>query len=152
MAVTTPTVRLATLSDLGALLPLVRGYREFYRQQHDAEGERVFIERHLRNASSRIYIAEAGGVPVAFMQIFKTYSTVHLGCVWVLEDLFVDLKHRHSGIGTALLKRALSDAREDKASGMFLETAHDNVAAQGVYEKAGWVREGRFIKYNAPLA
>jgi ribosomal protein S18 acetylase RimI-like enzyme len=34
---------------------------------------------------------------------------------------------------------------------MFLETANDNFAAQALYEKAGWAREGRFLKYNAPL-
>jgi predicted GNAT family acetyltransferase len=34
---------------------------------------------------------------------------------------------------------------------MFLETAMDNVTAQRVYARAGWSREGRFYKYNAPL-
>lgn len=58
---------------------------------------------------------------------------------------------RHAGVGSALLSRALQHVRSDGASGMFLETAHDNAAGQALYEKAGWTREGRFIKYNAPL-
>lgn len=34
---------------------------------------------------------------------------------------------------------------------MFLETAENNAAAQRAYEQAGWTREARFRKYNAPL-
>jgi ribosomal protein S18 acetylase RimI-like enzyme len=152
MAVTTPAIRRATLEDVAALLPLVRGYREFYQQRHDAHRECEFIESHLRDGSSVVYLAEVDGAAAGFMQLFKTYSTVHLSPAWILEDLFVDPVHRKNGVASALLGRALAHAREDGASGMFLETAHDNVTAQALYERAGWVREGRFIKYNAPLA
>lgn len=97
-------------------------------------------------------MAEVDGRAAAFMQLFKTHSTVHLCGWWILEDLFVDPAYRHAGIASSLLARALEHVREDGAGGMFLETAHDNLAAQAVYEKAGWTREGRFLKYNAPLA
>lgn len=139
------------MKDAAALLPLVEAYRVFYNQRPDAQGERAFIESHLRKHTSVIYIAEADGAAAGFMQLFKTYSTVHLCSSWILEDLFVNPAHRHAGVGSALLSHALQHVREDGAGGMFLETAHDNVAAQALYEKAGWVREGRFIKYNAPL-
>jgi ribosomal protein S18 acetylase RimI-like enzyme len=152
MAVSSITVRHATLKDAPALLPLVEAYRIFYKQRPDSKAEREFIEDHLRKHTSVIYIAEADGAAAGFMQLFKTYSTVHLCGSWILEDLFVDPKYRHCGVGNALLSHALQHARDDGAGGMFLETAHDNHAAQALYEKAGWVREGRFIKYNAPLA
>jgi ribosomal protein S18 acetylase RimI-like enzyme len=145
-------IRAATLADLEALLPLVREYRVFYKQQPDEKRERAFIEPHLRNGSSTIYIAEIHGNAVAFMQLFRTYSTVHLGPAWILEDLFVDPRYRNRGIAAALLQKAVKHACEDGACGMFLETANDNVAAQSVYEASGWTREGRFLKYNAPLA
>lgn len=152
MALAAVTIRHATSDDVEALLPLVRAYRVFYEQPPDPRRERAFIEAHLRNQTSVIYIAQAQGHAAGFMQLFKTYSTVHLGSSWILEDLFVDPACRHAGVGRALLDQALIYAQSDGASGMFLETAHDNVAAQALYEKAGWVREGRFIKYNAPLA
>ncbi len=145
-------IRHATPVDLQVLLPLVQGYRVFYKQQPDAVREREFIENHLRNGTSTIYIAEADGNAAGFMQLFRTYSTVHLAPSWILEDLYVDPGYRKRGIAAALLQRALEHAREDGAYGMFLETANDNVAAQSVYEAAGWSREGRFIKYNAPLS
>jgi ribosomal protein S18 acetylase RimI-like enzyme len=151
MAVTTPTIRRAALADLDAVLPLVRAYRAFYKREPDAERERNFVEAHLRDGTSAIYIAEVHGAAAGFMQLFKSHSTVHLAPSWILEDLFVEPAYRRSGIAGALLRRALEHAREDGAAGMFLETANDNVAAQAVYENAGWTREGRFIKYNAPL-
>ena len=145
-------IRLATIADLDALLPLVQAYRVFYQREPDAQRERAFIEAHLRNGTSTIYIAEAAGKPVGFMQLFKTYSTVRLANSWILEDLFVMPESRGRGVASELLARALEHARADGACGMFLETAQDNVTAQRVYERAGWTREGHFLKYNAPLA
>lgn len=144
-------VRRAGAADLKALLPLVQAYRVFYKQEPEHDRERTFLEKHLRDSTSVIYIAEVNGQAVAFVQLFKTYSTVHLSNAWILEDLFVKPELRGRGIASALLATAVEHAREDGASGMFLETAYDNDTAQHVYEKAGWTREGRFYKYNAPL-
>lgn len=152
MAVRAPAIRQATLEDADVLLPLVQAYRVFYEQRPDLRRERAFIEGHLRNDTSVIYVAEVGGRAAGFMQLFKTYSTVHLSVALILEDIFVDPAFRGLGVASALLAGALEQARTDGACGMFLETAHDNRAAQALYEKAGWVREGHFIKYNAPLA
>jgi len=147
----TITIRRATPSDIDAILPLVAGYRVFYEQPPDEPRERAFIESHLHNHTSTVYVAHVDGETAGFAQLFKTYSTVHLEPCWVLEDLFVAEEYRHRGVAGALLARALEHARDDGAAGMFLETAHDNVAAQALYEKSGWKRETRFIKYNAPL-
>jgi GNAT superfamily N-acetyltransferase len=58
---------------------------------------------------------------------------------------------RMPGVAAALLERAIDHARAIGAVAMFLETAMNNVAAQSVYERAGWTREAHFCKYNAPL-
>ncbi len=145
------TIRAATRDDVSALLPLVRAYRVFYEQQPDGERERAFLERHLQNGTSVVYLAEIDGEAAGFVQLFKTYSTVHLSSAWILEDLFVAQAHRGRGIGRRLLDRAKEHALADGASGMFLETAYENETAQRLYERAGWTREGRFYKYNAPL-
>ncbi|HZT14171.1 MAG TPA: GNAT family N-acetyltransferase [Candidatus Baltobacteraceae bacterium] len=151
MSETPLLIERATAEDLDALLPLVRAYRVFYKQQPDEAREREFVARHLRDGTSVMYVARSGGSAAGFMQLFKTYSTVHLAPAWILEDLFVDPNARRAGIAAALLERALAHARESGACGMFLETAYDNVTAQRVYERAGWTREGRFYKYNAPV-
>lgn len=144
-------IRRAGTSDLEALLPLVRAYREFYERPADAERERAFMRGHLERGTSIVFVAQAGDALVGFTQLFPTYSTVRLAPALILEDLFVEPHRRGSGIATALLERAVAYARETVAAGMFLETAYDNVSAQRVYERNGWTREERFYKYNAPL-
>lgn len=144
-------VRRAALADLEALLPLVRGYREFYKQQHDPERERAFVQGHLHDATSAIFVAELDDALLGFVQLFQTHSTVRLAPALILEDLFVEERARGRGVATALLEAALAYARELGAAVMFLETAAENVRAQGVYERAGWSRESIFYKYNAPL-
>ena len=143
-------IRRATVADIDALLPLVTAYRVFYEQKPDANRERELIEKHLTETRSVVFIAWAESKAVGFVQLFQTYSTVWLGPQLILEDLFVDPCVRRGGIASRLLGRAMEYAREIGSTGMFLETAIDNATAQAVYERAGWTREGRFYKYNAP--
>jgi ribosomal protein S18 acetylase RimI-like enzyme len=141
----------ATHDDLEALLPLVSAYRSFYQQDRDGGRERAFVARHLKDGTSTIYLArDERGIAVGFVQLFQTYSTVKLGPLLILEDLFVAPEARGRGVASKLLARAVERSREISAVGMFLETAMDNVVAQRMYERAGWERESRFYKYNAP--
>lgn len=146
-------IALATIDDLEALLPLITGYRVFYRREPEPKRERGFVERNLREGRSTIFLVRnlERGTVVGFTQIFQTHSTVWLGPSLTLEDLFVAPEARGAGAATLLLERAEAYAREIGAVGMFLETAIDNDAAQRVYERAGWTREDRFYKYNARL-
>jgi ribosomal protein S18 acetylase RimI-like enzyme len=140
----------ATLADLESVLPLVGAYREFYEQRPDAAGERKLITQHLEKGTSTMFVARLDRNVVGFVQLFTTYSTVWLGPSLILEDLFVAPAARGEGVAAKLVARSMEYAKEVAAVGMFLETAHDNLAAQRVYERAGWTREGRFYKYNAP--
>ena len=142
----------ATFADLDALLPLLAAYRQFYKQTPDERREREFLAGHLERATSTVFVARDSTGAIGFAQLFPLASGVSLGPEYLLADLCVAENARRSGAGAALLARALEFARESGATGMFLETAVDNVRAQSVYERAGWTRESRFLKYNAPLS
>ncbi len=145
------TVERAARGDLDTLLPLVGAYRTFYKQVPDLRREREFLRRRLEDGTSTIYLArDERGAAVGFVQIFQAYSTVRLGPSLILEDLFVVPTARKMGVARRLLQRASELARDVGAVNMFLETATDNVGARAVYERAGWTREGHFLKYNAP--
>jgi len=145
------TVRRASIDDVERLAPLVRAYRVFYKQEPDDAGERRFLGKHLRDATSTLFFAQCDGKAVGFVQIFESWSTVRLAPVLILEDLFVEPAWRERGIARALIDAALAYARESGAAGMFLETAVDNERAQRVYAREGWLREAQFVKFNAPL-
>ncbi len=138
-------------ADLEVLLPLVREYRVFYEQEPDEGRERNFIQKHLRDATSTLFVAFADARAVGFIQIFESWSTVRLAPVLILEDLFVSPEWRGHGIGRSLVYAAVAYARENGAASMSLETAITDEQAQRVYEREGWQREQKFLKYNAPL-
>jgi ribosomal protein S18 acetylase RimI-like enzyme len=144
-------IQRAVMSDLDKLLPLLQGYRVFYKQRPDPAGEHRFLHERLTSHDSTIFIARSAADAVGFVQLSTVCSLVHLGPVLLLEDLYVDPVARGKGVARALLDRAKAHALQLKASGMFLETAHTNRAAQRVYERAGWQLESVFRKYNCPL-
>jgi GNAT superfamily N-acetyltransferase len=144
-------VQRAGAADIEALLPLVQAYRVFYEQPPDDPGERRFMLKHLRDSSSAVFLASCEERAAGFVQLFESWSTVRLAPVLVLEDLFVHEAFRNRGVATALMDAAIHFARETGAAAMFLETAADNLRAQQVYERNGWLRETHFLKYNAPL-
>jgi ribosomal protein S18 acetylase RimI-like enzyme len=145
-------IRRATIDDLETLLPLVTGYREFYKRTADPEQEREFMRSHLERATSVVFIAFVDGRAAGFVQLYPTFSTTNLKPALILEDLFVSPEARKGGLASKLLARANEYMREIGASGMFLETAMDNLTAQSVYERNGWTREATFYKYNAPVS
>ncbi|MDQ6929890.1 MAG: GNAT family N-acetyltransferase [Candidatus Eremiobacteraeota bacterium] len=137
--------------DFDDLLPLFRAYRLFYERAAEPAAEHRFLSERLANADSTIFIARDGTSAVGFVQLFTTFSSVYLGPVLLLEDLFVHPDARGRGTASALLGRSRGHAAQLRAVGMFLETAHTNRAAQRVYERAGWQLECAFRKYNCPL-
>ena len=54
---------------------------------------------------------------------------------------------RGRGVGSLLLERAVAWAREQGAHKMFLEVWPHNTGAQRLYEKFGFVTEGRFVRH-----
>lgn len=144
-------IQRAVMTDLEALLPLLQAYRVFYKQKPDPAGEHRFLHERLTNHDSAIFVARGKEKSVGFVQLYTVCSLVRLGPALLLEDLYVDPEARGRGVARALLDRAKAHAVQLKATGMFLETAHTNRAAQRVYERAGWQLESVFRKYNCPL-
>jgi len=78
-------------------------------------------------------------------------NTLAMRPIWLLEDLYVDGLARGQGFATALLRYAEAFARTTGAERLTLATAHDNVAAQHIYKKLGYVREEHFLYFHRLL-
>jgi len=65
--------------------------------------------------------------------------------------LYVDPSVRGKGIATAFLKHAEEFARRTGAERLTLATAHDNLAAQSIYRKLGYIREEHFWIFHRLL-
>lgn len=51
------------------------------------------------------------------------------------------------GIGKKLLEKAIAFVEETGAKGVLLETDQDNLSAQSLYEKTGFIRESNYFYF-----
>lgn len=146
-------VRRAVQQDLDTIAPLFDGYRQFYRQRSDVAGARAFLAERLAGNESVLLLAEHGDEAVGFAQVYPTFSSVRMGRVWILNDLFVAPVARQLGIARALLTAATDFACDSGALGLQLETGSDNVSAQALYRSAGWSQDGNLhFHFDFPVA
>jgi GNAT superfamily N-acetyltransferase len=136
----------ATQSHLDQVLPLFDQYRIFYNQQSDREGAGKFLLDRLLNDESVLFLALDEGRGIGFTQLFKSFSSVSMQPVFILNDLFVAKSHRNKGVGAALLRKAQQYCRDKQYKGLALETAVDN-PAQLLYERMGWEKESHCFHY-----
>ncbi|HET8551258.1 MAG TPA: GNAT family N-acetyltransferase [Gammaproteobacteria bacterium] len=140
----------AGIGDLDRVAPLFDGYRQFYNQPPDLPLARGFMAKRLERADSVIFIAiersNDGEMPLGFVQLYPSFSSVHACPIWILNDLFVVPESRGLGIGRALMARAREHAIDTGAGQLFLETAPDN-PAQKLYESLGYVCQNGTSKY-----
>ncbi len=144
-------VRRAQVSDLEDLATLFDGYRQFYEQASDLSAAREFLRLRFARDESVIFIAHDGWRAVGFTQLYPSFSSVSMGPIFVLNDLFVAPEARKKGIGRLLLEAAAAHAKATGAIRLTLTTATTNTTAQVLYESTGWKRDTKFFTYNLAL-
>lgn len=146
----TMSIRQATIADLEALSVLFDGYRQFYGRDSDVAAAKRFLLDRFDHAESVLFIAHDGTDPVGFTQLYPSFSSVSLGRIFILNDLFVNELGRRKGVGSALLSAAAGYAKAVGAVRLALSTALTNTNAQALYEAEGWERDDDFF-YTYPI-
>ncbi len=95
----------------------------------------VFLSRVLFNSGIIEYQEYVG-----FAIMYPFYSTIYLKKIWLLNDLFVEKKYRHQGIGNLLLDNCISLSEKTDSGGIVLETLIESFGAKKLVEKKGLVR------------
>jgi len=134
------------------IAPMFDAYRCWYGQDSDPDGARHFISQRLALNEAEIFLARLGDRPVGFTQLYPMFSSISMGRIWILNDLFIDESARRQGIGTILLETAAEFARALGAVRLLLETKPDNKAAQAAYEALGWKQDTDFLNYSLELS
>ena len=85
-------ISVVTQGDLPELLPLMRGYCDFYRVT-PSDDELLAMSRALiadpQREGMQLLAREDGGTPIGFATIFWTWSTLSASRIGVMNDLFV---------------------------------------------------------------
>jgi ribosomal protein S18 acetylase RimI-like enzyme len=145
----------AGFSEIDAMAPLFDAYRVFYGQPSDPGKAREFLEARLSAGESALFLAREketdGGAALGFVQLYPSFSSVSLGPIQILNDLFVAPEAQRRGVGRALLLRAHDFAREAGAIRVVLSTAKDNVRARSLYVSLGYALDSVFDHYALAL-
>lgn len=142
-------VRQMALDDLDLLVPLFDQYMVFYGKPSQPDRHREYLESRLAAKQAVIFgFFSEHDVLSGFVLNYFSFSSVSLGKIVVLNDLFVVPFSRGQGIGEALIRRSWELAKEHGAVRVDLGTAKTNEVAQGLYEKLGFVRDNEFFSYS----
>src|SRR5579884_3521852 len=121
-------IRLASMADLSSLTTLFDAYRVFYGRAsaHRAAGE--FLAARLSAGESIILVAvrQRTDEILGFAQLFRGFSSLSLGTVIVLNDLFVIPSARRHGVGGRLVDASIAYAGQSGALRVDLESHPDN--------------------------
>jgi GNAT superfamily N-acetyltransferase len=145
-----------TEADLPELLPLMRGYCDFYEVAPSDDAllalARTLIDDPEQQGLQLIARDDEDGRAVGFATIFWTWSTLSADRLAVMNDLFVAEGARGGGIADALIAACAEQCRERGVPELAWQTAHTNMRARAVYERVGASRDERWLDYSLGVA
>lgn len=144
--------------DLADLLPLMRGYCEFYGT---APGDDA-LERLARacladpkSTGTQLIARGPDRLPLGFATIYWTWSSTRAAPIGLMNDLFVAPAARGTGLGRALIDACARLTASRGRAILEWETAPDNHRAQRVYdatpaERSTWVAYDWDLEVHPP--
>ncbi|HEV2431318.1 MAG TPA: GNAT family N-acetyltransferase [Burkholderiales bacterium] len=106
----------------------------------NAEKQRAALQAILGDPTKgKVFVAREGREVVAMASLLYTISTAEGGKAALFEDLVTAPEHRKRGIGEALLKHVVAQARAEGVLRITLLTDMQNERAQAMYRRAGFV-------------
>jgi GNAT superfamily N-acetyltransferase len=140
-------------ADLEELLPLLRGYCEFYEVAPSDEAL-LAVSRALiadpEHEGVQLIARQPDGTAVGFATIYWTWQTLAAARLGVMNDLFVADAARGTGLAERLIAACRERAAEHGARELTWQTAKDNARAQKVYDRIGG-RRSEWLDYSLPV-
>jgi GNAT superfamily N-acetyltransferase len=140
-------------ADLDDLVPLLRGYCDFYEVSPSDEAllalSRALIADPEREGLQLI-ARQPDGKAVGFATVYWTWQTLNAARLGVMNDLFVTQDARGTGLADRLIAACRERAAAHGARELAWQTAKDNHRAQAVYERVGGHRS-EWLDYSLPV-
>jgi GNAT superfamily N-acetyltransferase len=142
-----------TGGDLDELLPLMRGYCDFYNVSPTDDAllalARALIADPEREGVQ--LIARRDEEAVGFATIYWSWATTIAARIGVMNDLFVTSAARGSGAAEALIRVCVEECRQHGAAQLTWQTAPDNERAQRVYDRIG-AKRSQWVDYSLDVS
>jgi ribosomal protein S18 acetylase RimI-like enzyme len=137
--------------DLDDLLPLMRGYSDFYEVDPSDDAllalSRALVANPDYDGVQLIARDSETNAALGFATVYWLWSTSRAARIGVMNDLFTAQGARGRGVGEALIRACLELVRERGAALLQWQTAPDNLTAQSLYERVGGIREQWYDYY-----
>jgi len=146
------------VEDADSIAPLFDAYRQFYGAAPDLRGARAFIAARLERDESVVLLARAlprasePSSAVGFAQLYPSYSSVSLGPIIVLNDLFVLPSWRRSSVARSLVAETVRHGERVGAIRIHLSTQLTNAPARRLYQSLDFVADQEFVHLSLALA
>jgi ribosomal protein S18 acetylase RimI-like enzyme len=134
------SIRLATLSDVPALVPLCLDMETHYlgdKAIDEATARRKLTHWFEKTSDSVMLIAIKDTTPVGHAVICPLFPAGDLSTAWFLKDIYVSHTARGEGIGEALIKACAKETVRRKGSRLDLTVDAGNDGARKLYERLG---------------
>jgi GNAT superfamily N-acetyltransferase len=144
-----------TEADLPELLPLMRGYCDFYEvdpSDEDLLAMSWALIADPEREGTQLIARDDDGRPIGFATIFWTWTTLSASRLGVMNDLFVTEEARGTGIAEALIAACADRCRERGITSLDWTTAQDNYRAQRLYDRIGARRDERWLDYSLTVS
>jgi GNAT superfamily N-acetyltransferase len=130
----------ATREDLPQLVALlgILFSQEAELVPDDTKQSRALAKILADESVGRIHVARELGTIVAMASVLYSISTAEGGLAASFEDFVVLPGHRGKGIGQALLRHVIAEARREGVLRLTLLTDKQNERAQALYRKVGF--------------
>ena len=140
-------------ADLDDLLPLLRGYCEFYEVDPSDEALLAVCRALIADPEReglQLIARQPDGAAVGFATLYWTWQTLNAARLGVMNDLFVAEAARGTGLADRLIAACRERCAEHGARELAWQTAKDNHRAQKVYERVGG-RRSEWLDYSLPV-
>ena len=146
-------IREAAPDDIPAVMPLMRGYTDFYESDPSDEGLERMLREVIAAPEDQAYLLVATdetGEVVGFALNQWKWSSLRGARVVVLDDLFVHSDARGKGFADELILAVAEIARRHGAPVISWLTMPDNQRAHAVYDRVGGKAE-TLLEYELEL-
>jgi GNAT superfamily N-acetyltransferase len=147
-------VRPARPEELGEAASLFDSYRQFYGAESDLAAARAFLSDRMTRDESVVLLAfssDADRSAIGFAQLYRSFSSLDLRAIVILNDLFVTPQWRRLGAARGLVRAAVLYARRSGAGRLELATQQTNHAALRLYHSLGWAADREFTHLSLNL-
>ena len=136
--------------DLVDLLPLLRGYCDFYEAEPTDEKLLELARSLIADPDCegfQVLARDDSGRASGFATVYWSWSTLSASRIAIMNDLFVVPEARGTGVAEVLIEECRRHAGRRGATSLTWQTAKDNFRAQKLYERIGG-RRAEWLDYS----